>query len=96
VSLCTIKSLWPWHWRCARDTGVHLYEVCACGRRRVRRVDPSGWQPVDRGWVQTGEWRPRPERGPVVTWTGTMPDAPAKDIELPAGIADSLIKLGKP
>lgn len=58
-----LKSLWPWHWTVVSDTGVHLYERCACGRRRIRKV---GWghQPIDRGWLETGEWTQKPTRFP--------------------------------
>ena len=35
-------------------------------------------------------------RAPAVTWQGVMPEGPAKDVELPADIADELTKLGKP
>lgn len=46
---------WPCFWKTVRDTGVHRYEECPCGRRRVRRVG-SGYQPIDRQWVEGGDW----------------------------------------
>lgn len=35
-------------------TGLHSYGQCRCGKRRVRRFGCC--QPVDRQWVETGEW----------------------------------------
>lgn len=43
--------------RTVRDTGGHLYQQCQCGKRRVLEVGRI-YQPVDRGWVETGEWTP--------------------------------------
>lgn len=46
-----IKVLWPWHWKTIRDTELHLYQCCACGRRRVVRVLGGGYQPIDKKWL---------------------------------------------
>jgi hypothetical protein len=44
-------------WTTVRDTGVWLYQQnYRTGARRVRRAQPSGYQPVDQGWVKTGSW----------------------------------------
>ena len=61
-----LKALLPGHWRTVRDTGVHTYEECSCGFRRVVRYEPSGFQPIDHGWLETGEWTVVPRRGPSV------------------------------
>lgn len=60
-----LKALWPWHWSEVEHTGVHVYESCKCGRRRIRRVCERGYQPIDLGWLATGEWTPRPTRFPT-------------------------------
>ena len=57
--------LWPWHWDKVRDTGINVYLQCACGKRKVR-TRPRGHQPIDRGWLETGEWTPRPTSWPMV------------------------------
>ncbi len=46
---------WFWHWSTVLDTGVHRYQECPCGRRRVIRVG-DGHQPICREWLETGEW----------------------------------------
>ena len=61
-----LKALLPGHWQTVRDTGVHVYETCSCGLRRVRRVCRAH-QPIDRGWLETGEWTPLPTRFPTAT-----------------------------
>jgi len=41
----------------ARDTGKHQYLQCRrCGRRHVRVMSYGGHQPVDRQWLDTGQW----------------------------------------
>lgn len=49
-----------WHrWATVLDTGKTVYERCTyCGKRRVRQGE-GGYQPIDRGWVLTGEWTER-------------------------------------
>lgn len=54
-----IIGIWPWHWSTVRDTGATIYEECPCGRRRIRQAK-DGFQPIDRGWLETGEWTKRP------------------------------------
>jgi hypothetical protein len=47
-------------WVVVEDTGVHSYERCGkCGMRRIVRIG-SAHQPVDRKWLETGEWSPTP------------------------------------
>lgn len=55
-------------WRIARDTGAFRYVDCErCDARRVYRVAAYG-QPVDLGWLETGEWSPmNPPPPPFVT-----------------------------
>lgn len=44
-------------WILACWTGIHRYEACAkCGTRRIRRTAAGGYQPVDRRWLETGEF----------------------------------------
>lgn len=45
------------HWyHEVKNTGVHSYQLCRCGKRRIiSGVGPH--QPVDRDWVHTGRWR---------------------------------------
>lgn len=39
-----------------RDTGCHEYRVCRhCGKREIN-TGSRGHQPIDRGWLETGEW----------------------------------------
>ena len=66
-----LKSLWPWHWSEVEHTGVHVYETCQCGRRRIRKV-AHAHQPIDRGWLETGEWTPRPTKFPQAS-SGVTP-----------------------
>lgn len=61
---------WPFHWTVVRDTGVNVYLECPCGRRKVR-TRPWAYQPIDKGWLDTGEWTPVPKRFPSAraqTW----------------------------
>jgi hypothetical protein len=47
-------------WELVRHTGVHSYVRCKrCGERRINKV-AHALQPVDSGWLKTGEWTPRP------------------------------------
>lgn len=44
-------------WTVALSTGVHRYEACAkCATRRIIRTVAGGYQPVDRGWLETGQF----------------------------------------
>lgn len=48
-----------------RDTGCHRYRVCRqCGKREITGYCRYGAQPIDQGWLETGEWTviapPRP------------------------------------
>lgn len=47
-----------WHdYQCIKDTRMHRYEVCQrCQQRRIRQVEFGGHQPIDRKWLETGEW----------------------------------------
>lgn len=48
-----------WHrWETVKDTGVWEYRQCrVCGKRAVQQR-ARGYQPVDRGWLATGQWTP--------------------------------------
>ena len=53
-----------WHrWETVRSTSHRIYRECSkCHRRRAQEVSGmSGWQPVDRQWLDGGDWT-RPER----------------------------------
>ena len=58
-----LRAWWPWHWQTAKETLVYRYQECRCGYRRFRVVG-SGYQPVDRGWLRSGIWTPRPTEFP--------------------------------
>jgi hypothetical protein len=46
-------------WQTVKDTGFRAYQVCArCGKRRITPRGMNGFQPVDRGWLETGRWTP--------------------------------------
>lgn len=47
-----------------RDTGVHHYSRCRCGKRKVNRTNGHGYEPVDQQWLATGVWTERPTRAP--------------------------------
>jgi hypothetical protein len=48
-------------WRVVRDTGAWRYERNdVTGRRRITAGAIGGHQPRDDGWLETGEWTPRP------------------------------------
>lgn len=58
------KTLWPIPWLCylfhawekAWNTGANTYWRCRrCGSRGII-IPGGGYQPVDRHWLQTGEW----------------------------------------
>ena len=58
-----MKRLWarlwnarPWAWSTVRDTRITLYQQHASGERRVLVREGCGYQPVDWGWLNTGEW----------------------------------------
>jgi len=46
----------PWGWETVRDTGITQYQVHPSGKRRAVQQHGGGYQPIDRGWVDTGEW----------------------------------------
>lgn len=54
-----LRRWWPWGWVAVRDTGKTRYQVHPSGRRRVRQR-PGGYQPIDRRWLESGEWSPPP------------------------------------
>lgn len=50
-----IRSLFAW--REVRNTGLNSYQAnTVTGARRVVRLVSGGYQPVDGGWLRTGEW----------------------------------------
>lgn len=63
-----------WRWTTVRDTGITLYQVNALGKRRVQQRT-GGYQPIDRGWLETGRWTPRPSRVVLVRGTATIAGA---------------------
>ena len=57
-----LVRLWrrrPWGWVTVRDTGFTMYQQHPSGRRRVVQAS-AGYQPIDRRWVETGEWSEGP------------------------------------
>jgi hypothetical protein len=63
-----------WHsWKTIRETGCHLYQKCACGKRRIKSLRGASHQPIDTQWVESGEFR---EQGKPVQ--GDLGAAPAK------------------
>ena len=43
-------------WHTVMDTGTTAYMCCArCGKREATQF-PGGHQPIDTGWIETGEW----------------------------------------
>lgn len=68
-----LARLWkarPWAWSTVRDTGITRYQVHVDGSRRVVVWPPFavGYQPVDWGWLNTGEW---------TSWCGDVPQVRA-------------------
>lgn len=48
-------------WETVKDTGCHLYQVNTMTGARTIIGGSRGHQPIDRGWLETGEWtKPRP------------------------------------
>ena len=43
-----------------RNTGIWSYRQCRCGKRKIVQVGFGGHQPVDRSWIETGEFRAVP------------------------------------
>lgn len=51
-----LKSLFGW--KIIRDNGKTCYmQNSVTGERRVSQ-SPGGYQPIDKGWVKTGNWTP--------------------------------------
>lgn len=47
----------PFAWVTVGDTGVHAYQVNeVTGARRIIRTSEHGYQPIDKGWLETGKW----------------------------------------
>lgn len=45
-----------------RDCHSHEYLRCSrCGKRRVWIRSCGGYFPIDRHWIETGEWSPEPK-----------------------------------
>lgn len=53
------RMWWPFGWRTVRDTGITVYQEHPSGRRRVRQRH-GGYQPIDRRWLDGGDWTPSP------------------------------------
>lgn len=51
----------PFSWETVRDTGLTLYQVHPSGRRRAVQIR-GAYQPIDRRWLETGEWSTLPRR----------------------------------
>jgi len=43
-------------WKTVRDTGAHLYQVNTVTGKRAIIGGSRGYQPIDRGWLETGQW----------------------------------------
>lgn len=66
TAIAVVLRLLERAWVTVRDTGANLYQVHrVTGARRVQPYT-VGIQPIDWGWVKTGEWTPTgepPNRG---------------------------------
>lgn len=50
-------------WETVYSTGVHRYqENRVTGKRRIQLIGIGyGYQPIDKGWLDTGKWTPVPK-----------------------------------